>query len=76
MGLCDGATKGVCIVNSDHESGVDHVEIRRQGWKFRSSPTCLPDLLVTGSGSAVAFIALDGSRSTKQLQNSGLWERW
>jgi hypothetical protein len=61
--------RGVCIVNSEAENAVDAAAIRRLGYKLRTSPSCLPSLLITGRGGTFAFVLLDEKR------NDETWER-
>lgn len=61
--------RGVCIVNSNAEAAVDAPEITRLGYKLRTSPSCLPSMLVTGKGCTIAFVLLDDS------QGDEVWER-
>ena len=61
--------RGVCIVNSEAENAVDATAIRGLGYKLRTSPSCLPSLLVTGKGGTFAFVLLDEQRNEKT------WER-
>lgn len=68
-------SRGVCIVSQRVADVVDCAQITASGFKLRLSDTCVPDLLISGSGTTIAVVELNASLSLEELERQGIWDR-